>query len=250
MDKYAIFLDIDGTLSTGGKVPEENSRMIREAQKQGHYVFINTGRSFAYVPEHVKACADFDGFVCGLGADVRIHGEQVLSKTFSTELAMKLSELFLPMPEHVALFEGEDHIYFTKTWYDVPFGIQISSPEDFKTKYPEAKISKFTCEPVEKELLAPVLNELMLYDQGSYFEMAQKGCTKATAMQFAAEFLNIPHERCVAIGDSVNDEDMLKAAGIAVVMENGDAAMKKLATFLTASAEDAGVAKAIEKLIF
>ena len=33
-------------------------------------------------------------------------------------------------------------------------------------------------------------------------------------------------------------------------MENGDAAMKKLATFLTASAEDAGVAKAIEKLIF
>ncbi len=250
MDKYAIFLDIDGTLSVGGRVPEENSRMIKEAQRLGHFVFVNTGRCYAYVPEHVKACADFDGFVCGLGADVRIHGKQVFSKTFSTELAVKMSELFLNMPEKVALFEGEEHIYFTKTWHDVPFGIQIASPEDFVSKYPESKISKFTCEPMNKELFTPFLDELVLYDQGSYFEMAQTGCSKATAMQFAAEFLGVPHERCVAIGDSVNDEEMLSAAGIAVVMENGDAAMKEIATFITSSAEEAGVAKAIEKLIF
>lgn len=250
MDKYAIFLDIDGTLSTGGKVPQENTEAIREAQRRGHFVFINTGRSFAYVPEFVKACADFDGFVCGLGADVRFHEKQIFSKNLSLPLLKKLSELFLKMPEKVALFEGEDRIYFTKTWHNVPSGIPILSPEDFETKFPKAKISKFTCEPVDKELIAPFSDELVLYDQGSYYEMAQKGCSKATAMLYAASYLGVSPKMCVAIGDSVNDEDMLKAAGIAVVMENGDTKMKQIATFVTSSAENAGVAKAIKKLIF
>lgn len=248
MDKYAIFLDIDGTLSAYGNVPEENIRAISEAQKQGHYVFINTGRSFACVPEYVKRCANFDGFVCGLGADVRVRGKQIFSKTLSKELLGKISDIFLKMPEKVALLEGEDNIYFTKTWDEGPFGIRISAPDDFETKFQKVKISKFTCAPVDKTLLTPLFNELVLYDQGTYYETAQKGCSKATGMQLAADFLGVPHERCVAIGDSVNDEEMLRAAGVAVVMENGDAAIKEIATFITPSAENAGVARAIEKI--
>lgn len=250
MGKYAIFLDIDGTLASNGKVPKENSRMIQEAQRLGHFVFINTGRSYAYMPNYVKNCAEFDGFLCGLGTDVRIHGKQIFSKTFSTELSVRLAELFLTMPEKVALFEGEEQVYFTKMWDNMSPGIPISSSEDFKIKYPEAKVSKITCESFDKALFEPFLNEMTLYDQGSYFEMGQKGYNKATAMLLAADFLGIPHERCVAIGDSWNDEEMLLSAGIAVVMANGDSALKKFATFVTTDAEQAGVAKAIEKLIF
>lgn len=250
MKKYAFFLDIDGTLAKGGKVHPDNVRMIREAQNMGHFVFINTGRSYGYIPSFVRSSADFDGFICGLGADVRYRGEQIFAKRMEKALLERLVSTFLAMPERVALFEGEDRVYFTKTWYDVENGVQITAPTDFTDKFPEAAISKFTCEPIDKRILEPFSGELVLYDHGSYFEMAQKGCTKAGAMLLAAEHLGIPQEHCVAMGDSINDEEMLDAAGIAVVMENGMESTKKKATFITTSAGEGGVARAIEKIIY
>ena len=250
MERYAIFLDIDGTLSSGGKVHPKNPKAIYKAQKQGHFVFLNTGRSYAYLPEYVKACADFDGFICGLGADVRVRGKQIFSKIFPEPLLYEMSKTFLAMPEKVALFEGEKYVYFTKTWYDVVGGIPLRSATDFCKKYKSANISKFTCETVEKSILTPFLDELVLYDQGHYYELAQKGCTKAVAMQMTADYLGIPQERCIAMGDSINDEEMLRDAGVAVVMENGDKKMKEFATFVTSSAKEGGVADAIEKILF
>ncbi len=250
MERYAIFLDIDGTLSSKGKVHPKNSEAIKKAQKHGHFVFLNTGRSYAYLQDYVKACADFDGFICGLGADVRVQGKQLFSKVFSAPLLYEMSKTFLAMPEKVALFEGQDHVYFTKTWYDVVDGIPLTDATDFCRKYPDASISKFTCEPVKKAILAPFLDELVIYDQGHYYELAQKGCTKAAAMEMVAKHLGIPKERCIAMGDSINDEEMLRAAGIAVAMENGEENIKKLATFVTTSAKEGGVADAIEKILF
>ena len=102
---------------------------------------------------------------------------------------------------------------------------------------------------MNKDLLTPFLDEIVIFDQNHYFELAQKGCNKAVGMMIAANHLKIPKERCVAIGDSINDEDMLRAAGIAVVMENGDERMKKIATFVTDDVKNAGVARAIEKIL-
>lgn len=249
MEKYAFFLDIDGTLSKSGVIHPDNMKVIKKAQELGHYVLINTGRSYAYIPPHVFECADFDGFVCGLGADIRVRGEQIQSKNISKELVMKIAELFLKLDDKVGLIEGEDHVYYTRPWYDIVNERKVLSPSDFETKYKDAKISKFTCETMNKDLLEPFLDEIVIFDQNHYFELAQKGCNKAVGMMIAANHLEIPKERCVAIGDSINDEDMLRAAGIAVVMENGDERMKKIATFVTDDVNNAGVARAIEKIL-
>jgi len=250
MEQYAFFLDIDGTLSRHGQIHPDNKAVIQKAQQAGHFVFINTGRSYAYIPEHVFACADFDGYVCGLGADVRIHGEQVYAKNFSEKTLTDLLELFLSMPDKVSLFEGEEYVYYTRMWHDVVNGVEVREPDAFLNAHRGAKVSKFTCEPVDKKIFAPFSDVLVLYDHGSYYEMAQTGCSKARAMLLAAERLGIPKERCVAMGDSVNDEEMLSAAGIAVVMENGMESTKKLATFVTNDVEEAGVARAIERIVF
>ncbi len=249
MEKYAFFLDIDGTYSLGGKIHPNNIKAIEKARKEGHYIFINTGRAYGYLPKHVLESVEFDGFVCGLGADIRVGGKQIYSQQIQKDLVRKYAEIFLKMPERVALLEGEDKVYYTKTWFDVENGVRVLHPEDFDGKFKDAKISKFTCEAVDKALLEPILDGLTLYDQDGYYELARKGCNKAVGMMIAADYLKIPKERCVAVGDSINDEDMLRAAGIAVVMENGDERMKEIATFITDSAENAGVARAIEKIL-
>ena len=50
----------------------------------------------------------------------------------------------------------------------------------------------------------------------------------------------------MAIGDSDNDIDMLRAAGCPVAMGNASAPVRALARMVTATNEQAGVAVAIE----
>ena len=49
MNKKLIFLDIDGTLTEPGSntPPESALRAIRAAQKNGHLVFLCSGRNYA-----------------------------------------------------------------------------------------------------------------------------------------------------------------------------------------------------------
>lgn len=72
---------------------------------------------------------------------------------------------------------------------------------------------------------------------------------KGNGLLALGRILGIKQEEIMACGDSWNDWDMLKKAGLAVVMENGDPETKKLADFITKSNEEDGVAWAIEQLV-
>ena len=53
MKKSVLFFDIDGTLLSEktGKIPESAVQALHEAQRQGHMLFINTGRTKCSVPD-------------------------------------------------------------------------------------------------------------------------------------------------------------------------------------------------------
>lgn len=249
MEPYIFFLDIDGTLADRGEVPEENVKAIREAQKKGHFVFINTGRSFSHIADKIKLAAPYDGFVCGLGADIRFHDEQIYSQALSHDVLRQITERFLALPEHSLIFEGEDMYYYTGDVFKLQNALKITSAADWDTLYPNAKISKITRNIMEQEPLSDFSDVLTPYVHPTYAEYAQKGLSKAGAMFIVAEKLGVDKERCVAIGDSANDMEMLTAAGVAVVMGNGTDEVKAIADFITGNAWDAGVAQAIRKLI-
>ena len=85
MTKYAIFIDIDGTLFDGKTIHPENIRAINEASRAGHFVFINTGRGYSFIPDYILECADFYGVVAGIGAHIVIGGKTVKSVTVDKE---------------------------------------------------------------------------------------------------------------------------------------------------------------------
>ncbi|MBR4173182.1 MAG: HAD hydrolase family protein, partial [Clostridia bacterium] len=91
--------------------------------------------------------------------------------------------------------------------------------------------------------------ELDVYDHGGYIECAPKSCTKSGAMLDTLEYIGIKKENSIAIGDSVNDMDMLKNAGIAVAMGNAIECVKEIADFVSTPCIDGGVGYALEKLI-
>ncbi len=249
VEKFAVFLDIDNTLMSEGKIPQKNIDAIKETRRLGNYVFINTARSYAFIPEILKDSELFDGFVAGIGTDLRLHNKQIFSKTMTTEELKFIAEHFINDTREIS-FEGEDHMIWINPEGRRNVMHLLSSPDDFDTVYKDFKISKMyvkgnlTAE--ENEIFG---KDYILYQHERYAEFVHKGYGKAVGMQMMTEHLNIPHCNCVAMGDSANDTDMLEAAGISVAMGNAIDEIKEICDYVSCDAADGGVAQAIEKFI-
>ncbi|TMF48765.1 MAG: Cof-type HAD-IIB family hydrolase [Chloroflexi bacterium] len=82
-----------------------------------------------------------------------------------------------------------------------------------------------------------------------FIEVVNPQVSKAKALAMVAERLRIPQADVCAIGDNLNDEDMVTWAGFGVAMGNAPAALKQVAKFVTGSISEAGVAQVIERFV-
>lgn len=80
-------------------------------------------------------------------------------------------------------------------------------------------------------------------------EITDEQATKGNAILKLGEFLGISREEIMVCGDSQNDMEMIKAAGLGVAMGNAMPEVKKAADYITLSNEEDGVAAAIEKFV-
>lgn len=248
-EKYAIFLDIDNTLMSGGKIPEKNIEAIKNARQSGSYVFINTARSFAFIPELLKKDDLLDGYVAGIGTDLRLHGRQIFSKTMTCQELKFIGSHFINDTREVS-FEGEDHMIWINPEARRDVYHLLTSPDEFDTVYKDFRISKMY---VRGQLTAEERDifgkNYILYQHEHYAEFVQKGYGKAKGMKMMTDYLGIPQEKCIAMGDSSNDADMLLASGISVAMGNAIPEIKEICDYISCDAADGGVAEAIEKFV-
>lgn len=84
MERKLIFLDIDGTLTEPGKniPPDSALKAIEKARKNGHMVFLCTGRNYDMMKPLLNY--DFDGFVSSSGGYVAC-GEEIIYDCPMTE---------------------------------------------------------------------------------------------------------------------------------------------------------------------
>ena len=69
-----------------------------------------------------------------------------------------------------------------------------------------------------------------------------KEATKFRAVRELAGFWGIPEDKMLAIGDDVNDMEMLKGCGIGAAVENGLDEVRFLADYITGSNDTDGPA--------
>jgi Cof subfamily protein (haloacid dehalogenase superfamily) len=105
--------------------------------------------------------------------------------------------------------------------------------------------------PLENILKTYIGDELTIFASKPYFlEVLPYHVDKGTSLAKVAEALGIPRSSVLAIGDSMNDETMLRWAGIGVAMANGDERIKSMAAMITDKTnDDDGVADLIERYI-
>ena len=82
-----------------------------------------------------------------------------------------------------------------------------------------------------------------------YTEITNENVNKWSAIEFLLDKLNIKREEVIAIGDNMNDQEMIQEAGLGVVMGNSNPHMKEIADEIVADNNSEGVLEAINKFV-
>lgn len=88
-----------------------------------------------------------------------------------------------------------------------------------------------------------------LHRDFSMVDVIRAGCSKGAALREWAARRHVPRDEVMAIGDNLNDLQMLEFAGHPVVMGNALAELKGRGWPVTATNDEAGVARAIDEIL-
>ena len=85
--------------------------------------------------------------------------------------------------------------------------------------------------------------------QPHYLDVTNPYANKGIVVERMSYYYGIPLEQIATIGDQPNDVLMFERSGVSIAMGNASDEVQRQATFVTASNEDEGFAKAIEEFI-
>lgn len=246
--RKVVFIDIDGTLLPwDGVVSEYDKSMLRKLREQGDFAVLNTGRSYAYIPEDIRNGDYFDGIVAGGGAYVMMNGQTLYSAIIPEDILVKVADLYFTLGKWCK-FEGVDDNYTVKS--GDPMCKLLESPDDFLTRFKGAQVSKITMQgeisEEEREALHPYF---YFYKHTGYSEGFIRGESKTKGIEQVLHALGIDSKHTVGIGDSINDTEMLIHTNFGIAMGNACAEVKKIADVITEDCFHSGVGKAVEEYL-
>lgn len=262
-----LFLtDLDGTLLRDDHltVSPRNRAALAELKAQGVVLCACTGRVQCVLPPAVAEIG-FDYAITSNGAScVNLHtGEQVFSAYMPVERAKLALELLQPTGCLMEWYVYGDILMDRHNYDQWPArlkarwhreylgrgkGIVVEDIREYIDKGAPGleKISIFDCPPnVREAAINPMLatgNYEISTSLGINFEITDISADKGLALRSLCKRLGISHTQSIAFGDASNDKPLLKAAGISVAMGNAIQELKDLATHVTLTNEEDGIA--------
>ncbi|HKA05054.1 MAG TPA: Cof-type HAD-IIB family hydrolase [Acidimicrobiales bacterium] len=85
--------------------------------------------------------------------------------------------------------------------------------------------------------------------QPYYLDVTNPTANKGVVVERLSTYYNIPLEQVATLGDQANDVLMFERSGMSIAMGNASHEVQQQATYVTASNEDEGFAKAIERYV-
>lgn len=276
MGRKAIFLDVDGTLTLpNGQVSQKVEEAISKVRKNGHYVFLCTGRNKAGVRALMPI--GFDGVICSAGGYIEMNGDKVYESSLSQEDLQLARDVF---DQHHIMYNLEaTHTTFQDEEMNKEFikhrltdeklnsemirllneqkdRFNIHSLEEYENNPQPIQKLCFMCDDIQKlekpkEILSEKFNFIIheIFSQDVINgEIIIKGTNKGNAVQFVTEKLGLSLEDTIGFGDSMNDYEMIKVCHHAVVMGNGVKELKQYASSICESVEDDGIYHELKRL--
>ena len=255
--KKIVFFDIDGTLwDEQTQIPDSTVTAIARLKANGHKAILCSGRARGNIRNQKLLALDFDGIIAACGNHVELNGKIVYEKILTYEEVKKVIEVCGQYHMPIVLegpgkhwldgegFEGDPYIDFLMEELQGDAIILDGPTEDIH-------VNKFSSLIHENTDIDAIRRELekefeFLMHGGGILECIPKGTSKATGIEKLCEYLGVDKEDTFAIGDSVNDLDMLQFVGHGICMGNGSAIAKEAAEYVTTDIHKDGVMHALE----
>ena len=217
MNRAALFFDIDGTVLSEitKEIPASTVDALKRAHDAGHFLFINTGRTYCSVPVELKKLP-FDGYLCGCGIYFTFDEEIIFEKHLDPERGDEIAD-YMTKCQIDGIFEGAEDVYFTsrvsrfdrlentkKYMNNRGLGIERYMEQ---RRCPYDKIFIYTDEKSDvKAFFEFIKDDMEVIDRGSNtFECILKGYTKGTAIDWVLEHFGMTRDQSYVFGDSSND---------------------------------------------
>ncbi|MDQ3666428.1 MAG: Cof-type HAD-IIB family hydrolase [Acidobacteriota bacterium] len=279
-----LALDLDGTLlNSRGQVSERNRKALEQTRKRGVRVAIVTGRRFRDArPTALELGLDVP-VIAHNGAltkhartleTVAVLPLPLIAARCALEVGRAADANALLSDDHEGLgvlvydhLSGDNHAaQLYVNWSRRIHGEngqdavrQVASLEEFLNHDPVHLAFSGGCAKMKtlENLLLEELGTTVKIFSTTYrtkdftlLDVVHPEASKGLGVAAAAAELGVLREEVMAVGDNLNDLEMLHYAGIGVVMENAEASLHEAeGLYATGTNDDDGVALAIERFI-
>lgn len=262
---WVIALDLDGTvIHQDGSISEAVASQVRRVAEAGHHVVFATGRSFVTTAPVLAQLVIAPRFVvCCNGAVVlqyaaggagtyhrrwvdtfdptdtlRLIHDRLGDAVYAVEDEVGHHRYAGPLPDDRNNFDGE-RVEFDDLLHRLATRVVVVAPD------------------CDRDEFLTLVDQMGLhhvsYTVGwtAWLDIAGAGVNKATALERVRTELGIPSERVIAVGDGLNDIEMLSWAsqrGRGVAMGQSPAAVLDIATESTGSIQEDGLAQVLAEL--
>ncbi len=277
-----IASDLDGTMfEKGNTIPETNLKAIQDINKSNINFTICTGKTYSLFKDICKDIED--------GYGIFGNGNQIINLKTGKELYRKILDnddvLFCineakRLKLHIHLYTNNEVITekllymdlrnfeLTKNGKNKELKFKIinninqyiveEKPEILKLvisaeKDLESLKGEFT---KNKDLQVNLIRKVDKYKdeiigkEYEYLDIMPVGINKEQALEVLEEYLKIDKSEVLAIGDNLNDLEMVKDSGIGIAVANAYDELKEVANYTTTTtAQNGGFAEAIYKFI-
>lgn len=270
-----IFIDVDGTLvNENGVTPESAKVAVQEARKNGHLIFICTGRSKAELYPDILDIG-FDGIIGAAGGYVEVDQEVIVHERVEPEDVQNLVEFFnrngidFYLESNGGLFASE---HCKKRIRSIMEKLIQENPE--AKEEIEKGIQPFHDSLIdEQNLIREDINKISFLGSDLPFETIKQefestftvipstvpafgensgelsitGIHKATAIAKLLEHLKLDKKDTFAYGDGLNDMEMIEYVQHGIAMGNAKAAVKHAADDITDTHNEHGIYNSFKK---
>ena len=265
-----IVSDFDGTLvHKDGTISNENKEKISAYIQAGGKFAVSTGRLPAGILPRVRELG-LTGMVCCCQGAIIMDietGQPILEGKLPYETTLAIVEKMEELNLHIHLYDAWEY-YSNRNDEALKFYERaVRSKAKLVVDRP---MSQFVRERrfesykvlamVEEKDNARIIQEIkkagfvgceVTKSDNFLVEVINANYSKGTAVEYLANYYQIPLEKTIAIGDQHNDLPMIERAGLGIAVQNADESLKAKADYVTDRAHEEGaVAEVIEKFGF
>lgn len=259
-----LAIDLDGTLVNHQlEMNPRDVAAVKAASAAGVTVVLATGRMFKSSLRYAEPLGLTGPIINYQGATVRdiASGEVWYRCELTVDLQKRVLALAEPRDWHVNVYV--DEVVYTareRPEADLYARVAMVPYEVVGTlsKWVHADATKMVLVSLNPDDVPERMAELSAWMGQSarvtrsldwFTEVVDVRVSKSRALAMVADRLGIRQAEVCAIGDNLNDEDMVSWAGLGVAMGNAPQALKSIAKFVTGPISEAGVAQVIERFV-